>query len=212
MEFNKNWTKEDNKKLRNLISEGKNPNEIRDFFGNDKLFYHPNKKYYNSGKISSLPTFKEKVRDFKTDFHYDFSHSKYFRDEFDYNYKFQTNSGNRYIVDFIYLKDVIYRDRDIYNISFTLESNRNLLNSGEYERETGLNENHELIKRIIFILIDFNQRFGKNCIYLIGETEDKRKINWYRNLIKDSFENCKEVIGISSFTNGLDGYYYEFNI
>jgi len=198
MEFNKNWTKEDNKKLRNLISEGKNPNEIRDFFGNDKLFYHPNKKYYNSGKISSLPTFKEKVRDFKTDFHYDFSHSKYFRDEFDYNYKFQTNSGNRYIVDFIYLKDVIgpYRDRDIYNISFTLEIR-------EYESEDRLDDNSELIKRIIFILIDFNKRFGKNCIYLIGETD---------NLIKDSFENCKEVIGWSSFTNGLDGYYYEINI
>jgi hypothetical protein len=198
MEFNKNWTKEDNKKLRNLISEGKNPNEIRDFFGNDKLFYHPNKKYYNSGKISSLPTFKEKVRDFKTDFHYDFSHSKYFRDEFDYNYKFQTNSGNRYIVDFIYLKDVIgpYRDRDIYNISFTLESR-------EYESEDRLDDNSELIKRIIFILIDFNKRFGKNCIYLIGKTD---------NLIKDSFENYKEVISISSFTNGLDGYYYEINI
>ena len=55
MEFNKNWTKEDNDQLRQLIKEGKNVDYIRDYFGNDKLFYHPNKKYYHSGK--SIPNF-----------------------------------------------------------------------------------------------------------------------------------------------------------
>jgi hypothetical protein len=46
---------------------------------------------------------------------------------------------------------------------------------------------------------------------MIGETEDKRKINWYRKLIKDTFDNIKETIGESSFTNGLSVYYYEKN-
>ena len=64
MEFNKNWTKEDNDKLRAFIKEGKNPDEIRNFFGNDKLFYHPTKKYFQSNKSASIPVFKNKIQDF----------------------------------------------------------------------------------------------------------------------------------------------------
>ena len=223
MEFNKNWKKEDNDILRALIKEGKSPEFIREYFTNDKLFYHPGKKYYQSGKSSAIPTFKNKIEDFtgfineiryeelKTEFIVNFQKSNHFANEFDYNYKFQTNSGNRYVVDFIYLKDNIgpYGQIDIYNISFTIEKNRNMSNYKDYEKETGLNEEHEIIKRLIFIFINFNHRFGSGCIYMLGETEDRRKINWYRQLIKDSFDNIKETIGISSFTNGLDAYYFE---
>lgn len=74
-----------------------------------------------------------------------------------------------------------------------------------------LNEEHELIKRLIYIFKDFDKRFGFDCIYMIGETEDKRKINWYRKPIKDTFDNIKETISESSFTNGLGSYYYEKN-
>lgn len=222
MEFNKNWTKKDNDKLRELIREGKSADYINNYFSNDKLFYHPKKKYYFSGK-SSIPKIRKKIDDYtgfineikyeelKTDFTIYFNKSKHFNDEFDYYYIFQTDSGNRYVVDFIYLKDTIgpYKDKDIYNISFTLETNRNLSNYKDYEKSTFLNEEHEIIKRIIFIIKDFNKKFGNNCIYLIGETEDKRKINWYSQLIKDSFNNIKETIGISSFTNGLNAHYFE---
>lgn len=221
MDFNINWTKDDNDLLRSFIKEGKDPTFINEYFGNDKLFYHPSKKYYQ-GKSSVLPNFKEKIQDFngyineikyeelKTDFVCDFKKSK-FENKFDYYYTFQTNSGNRYVVDFIYLVDTIgpYVNEDVYNISFTLEENRNLLKSNDYEKQTELKEQHEVIKRLIFIIKDFYDRFGNNCIFLIGETEDKRKINWYRGLIKDSFDNIKETIGVSSFTNGLKGYYYE---
>lgn len=223
MEFNKYWTQGDNNQLRILIKEGKSSDFIRNYFGNDKLFYHPSKKYYLSGKSAAIPNFRNKVSDFtgfineikyeelKTDFIVDFEKSTHFNNEFNYIYKFQTNSGNRYIVDFIYLKDTIgpYNGKDIYNISFTLEKNRNLSNHNSYEKATELNEGHEIIKRVIYILRSFNEKYGKNCIYLVGETEDKRKINWYSVLIKDTFTNVKETIGISSFTNGLDGYYYE---
>jgi hypothetical protein len=222
MEFNKNWTKEDNDKLRNFIKENKNIDFIRDYFGNEKLFYHPSKKYY-IGKISTIPTIKNKIEDFtgfineikyeelKTDFIVNFEKSNHFRDKFNYNYVFQTNSGNRYVVDFIYLKDNIgpYMGRDIWNISFTLEGNRNVENHTNYEKQTFLNENNEIIKRVIYIFRDFVNKFGKDSIYLIGETEDKRKINWYRNIIKDSFDNIKETMGVSSYTGGLKAYYYE---
>lgn len=223
MKFNKNWTKEDNKKLLNLIKEGKSVDYINDYFGNDKLFYHPSKKYYISNKSAPVPIFKKKIDDFsgfineikynelKTDFIVDFEKSEHFSDEFNYIYKFKTNSGNKYVVDFVYLQDSIgpYANCNIYNISFTLETNRDLSNYKDYEKTTLLNEEHEIIKRIIFIFKDFDNRFGNNCIYMIGETEDKRKITWYRTLIKDSFEGIKETIGDSSFTNGLNAFYFE---
>jgi len=225
MDFNINWTQEDNNKLRHLIKEGKSPDYIRNYFGNEKLFYNPSKKYYQSNKSSAIPTIKDKIKDFtgyiteikyeelKTDFVFDFEKSSYFENKFNYYYTFQTNSGNRYVFDFIYLKDNIgpYKGTDLYNISFTLEANRNLSNYKDYEKQTQLKEGHEIIKRLIFILKDFDKRFGNDCIYTLGETEDKRKINWYRNLIKDTFNNVKETIGVSSFTDGLKCYYYELN-
>ena len=42
MKFNKNWTKQE-----------KSIDYIREYFGNDKLFYHPKKKYYQSGKSAA---------------------------------------------------------------------------------------------------------------------------------------------------------------
>lgn len=223
MEFNKNWSKEDNDRLRNFIKEGKSIDIIREYFGNDKLFYNQNKKYYQSGKSAALPKFRDKIEDFtgfineikyeelKTDFTTDFEKSNKFKEEFNYIYKFQTNSGNRYVVDFIYLLDDIgpYPNKSIYNISFTLEENRNLSDYMDYEKQTNLDEGHEIVKRLIFIFKNFNQRFGNDCIYMLGETEDKRKINWYRQSIKDSFGNVKETFGVSSFANGLKSYYFE---
>lgn len=222
MEFNKNWTKLDNDKLRDFIKEGKDSDFIRNYFSNDKLFYNPNKKYYRSGKSASIPTFKKQIDDFtgfineikyeslKTDFQVDFEKSTHFADEFNYIYKFQTYSGNRYVIDFIYIKDFIgpYPNKDIYNISFTLERNRNLNNQEEYEKITSLHESHEIIKRLIFIFNNFETKYGSG-LYLLGETENLNKINWYRNLIKDSFPNIKETEGESSFTNGLKAYYFE---
>jgi len=223
MKFNKHWTKSDNDLMRQFIKEGKSPIDIRKFFGNDKLFYHPTKKYYDSGKSGSIPSFKNKILNFeqhineivynelKTDFIKDWNESKHFPSEFDYNYTFQTNSGNRYILDFIYLKDDIglFKNRNIYNISFTLEKQRNLSDYKEYEKNTMLKEQHELIKRIIFIFKDFHKNYVQNCIYLLGHTENIQKIKWYRNLIEDSFTKIKETVNISSFTNGLPAYYFE---
>ena len=223
MEFNKNWTKEDNEKLLKFSKNGISIDHIREYFGNDKLFYHPNKKYHQSGKSAVIPNLSDKIKDFsgfineikyeplKTDFTYDFEKSEKFEDQFNYIYKFQTNYGNQYIIDFIYLNDVIgpYSSRDIYNISFTIELNRNIQNYKDYEKQTLLNEQHEIIKRVIFVFRDFDKRFGKGSVYMLGETEDKRKVNWYRDLIKSSFDDVIETEGISSYTNGLKAYYYE---
>lgn len=222
MNFNKNWTKEDNDLLREFIKDNKSSDYIREYFTNDKLFYHPNKKYYQSNK-SCLPIFKNTIKSFdgyineiqytelETDFTYDFENSKQFKNEFNYIYKFKTYSGNKYVVDFIYLKDKIgkYKNEDIYNISFTTLENRNIDNYKDYEKSTFLKEEHEIIKRLIFIIKDFNKRFGNN-IYLIGESEDIRKTKWYLSIIKDNFDNIEVTKDVSSFTNNLDAYYIEF--
>jgi len=65
MDLNKNWTREDNDKMREFIKENKSPEFIRNYFKNDKLFYHPNKKYYQSEKTSVIPTFKKKIENFE---------------------------------------------------------------------------------------------------------------------------------------------------
>jgi len=223
MDFNVNWTKDDNDELRTMIKEHKSFDDINNYFGNDKLFYHPNKKYYKSGKSGSIPIFRNKIDDFsgfineikyeelKTDFQVDFEKSEHFENKFNYIYKFQTNNGNRYVVDFVYLKDVIgvYKNVDIYNVSFTLEKYRNMDSSDDYEKLSFLKEQHEIIKRVIFIFRNFDEKFGNDCVYLIGETEDKRKINWYRDLIKSSFDDVEETEDVSSFTNGMKAFYYK---
>ena len=61
MDLNRNWTKQDNDKMRELIKEGKDSDFIRNYFSNDKLIYHPNKKYYIAPKSSILPNFKNKI-------------------------------------------------------------------------------------------------------------------------------------------------------
>jgi hypothetical protein len=209
MEFNINWSKEDNDKLREMIKNKFTVEQIRDHFGNDKLFYHPDKKYYHSGKSGVLPNFKN-VKKFDN-YITGWTKSYIFEDRFDYIFKFQTNSGNRYVVDFIYLKDSIgiYKDKDIYNVSFTLEENRNIEDYKDYEKQSYLNEQHEIIKRIIFIFKFFHKKYNNCNVYLLGETENLKKINWYRNLIKDTFPNVKETKDVSSFTNGLPAYYFE---
>jgi hypothetical protein len=225
MVFNKFWTKEDNDLMRKMIKENKSVDEIREFFGNDKLFYHPKRKYYTDGKVGCLPNFNERkqIQDFtgfvneikyselKTDFRIIATSSLKFKNEVDYHYTFLTNSLNRYIVDFIYLKDTKgnFKDKDLYNVSFTLEKNYDLNDYKKYETETNLNEQHEIIKRLIYIIKDFHKKYSNGCIYLIGETEEMIKINWYINLVKDSFEEVNIIKDESSFTNDLPAYYFE---
>lgn len=61
----------------------------------------------------------------------------------------------------------------------------------------------------MFIIGDFHIRFKINAVYLIGGTTDERKINWYSDIVKNSFKNIQEFEGMVSFTNGLPAYYYE---
>jgi len=207
------WTKEDNKQLRQLIKEGKTPTEIRKIIGVDKLEEHPNKKYlynYNSFLINEI---KAQPKD--TDYNFKPEKSKIYPDDWNFYSEFKTTSGQKYFIDFIYVKETKnnFKNSDVFNISFTTEEQRDFNDYDKYEGETNKKEHIELIKRMIFIIDGSMKRIKvvySNPIILIGETKNPQKINFYRNIIKDSLPNVTEIEDVSDFTNGMKAYYYIF--
>lgn len=117
-------------------------------------------------------------------------------------------------LDLIYLVEKISRfaGRIIFNISFTELSQHDINDETKYEKETEINEPIELMKRLIFILKDIDttiiRKLVRNPIYVIGITKNIKKINFYRNIIKDSLKTYTEVKDKSSINNGVDAYYY----
>jgi hypothetical protein len=205
------WTKEDNKQLRQLIKEHKTPDEIISIMGYDKLRENPKKKYvsqYNEfilNEIKAQP--KESSNYFKQE------KSEVYIGEWNYSSMFKTDSGQEYVVDFIYVKETKnkFKNSNVFNISFTTKEQRDLTDYKNYEKDTKKNEIIELIKRLLFVineaLYSIKRRYP-NPVLLIGETENPQKINFYRNIIKDSLPNLIEIEDISDFTNGMKVYYY----
>ena len=206
------WTKEDNKQLRKLISEGKTPSEIIKIIGYDKLRENPKKKYVSNYNEFILNEIFAKPKE--TNFVIGREKSKYFNDKMNYYSTFKTSSGQEYVVDFVYVqeKNGQFKNDNIFNLSFTTKENRDLTDYKKYEDETNKKELIELTKRLIYVVIESIDTIKlkyKNVIILIGETENTQKIDFYRNIINNSFPNIEEIEDISSYTNGLKAYYYK---
>ena len=63
----------------------------------------------------------------------------------------------------------------------------------------------------MYIILKFDvylNAYIKNIVYIIGETDDDRKIKFYRNIIHDSLPEYNEVKGKSSINLRKDAYYY----
>ena len=195
------WIKE----YRKFIKEGKSINDIIDLIGigdDNKFVSSISDKIYEiiySPKTTKQITIEEE--------------SEIFPNNLNYIIKIYTDSNTEYIIDIIYMCDKIgpFPNRNLYNISFTTSNQRNLKDYKKYETPTNLNEQSELIQRLIYLL---NRQYNilkdiekKNPIFCLGETENKTKIKWYRNLIKDSLD-FKEVVGESSYNNGKLMYYF----
>ena len=142
----------------------------------------------------------------------------------DYNIWFDTDkslteTGHTYVLQFIYYEDVIGEiiNKPLYNISFTTKEQYEKcigLDSFEaekiYEMPTNKNEREELIQRLIYLFKEFHKQYGNSCVaYVIGETNDKIKINYYRKLINDSLPNIKEIESDSSINKGKKVYYFK---
>ena len=198
---NMKWIKE----YRKFIKEGKSINDIIDLIGigdDNKFVSSISDKIYEiiySPKTTKQITIEEE--------------SEIFPNNLNYIIKIYTDSNTEYIIDIIYMCDKIgpFPNRNLYNISFTTSNQRNLKDYKKYETPTNLNEQSELIQRFIYLL---NRQYNilkdiekKNPIFCLGETENKTKIKWYRNLIKDSLD-FKEVVGESSYNNGKLMYYF----
>ena len=209
MEFTENWTKENNDFYRSLIKEGKSIDEIEQIMG-DKLKYHPKGRYtYN---FSSFVLNEIKYNREKKGHYFINKESDLFENEYNYEYILKTDSD--YIVSFIYCKDTIgpYIDTDLYNFSFTIEEQYEK-DFEIYEKPTGKGEQLEIMRNLISIFEEFNKYIvnikKSKVVYVIGETEYPRKINFYRDAMKNSFDII-ETEGESSFNNGKNVYYYEF--
>jgi hypothetical protein len=210
MDFNKDWEKEDNDLLRKLIKENKSPDEIVSIIGFEKLEKNPKKKYVGKfsdfilNEITSIP--KKTLYTLKQD------ESTSFKGNLNYHAFFRTDSGVEYVLDLIYVEDIMspYKNKSMFNISFTTKEQYDSTSATKYEKETNKNEHLELMSRLIYIIEDINiyltSKYGE-IVYIIGETSNPKKINMYRDIIKNSL-NYNELKGKSSIILGRDVYYY----
>jgi len=132
----------------------------------------------------------------------------------DYVISFNTDSGNEYIFNFFYDEEDSlspYKNNTLFHIGFTLKTQ---YNNTDYENKTNLKEQIELMSRMIYIFCQVHTEIISlkylDVIYVIGETEDK-KLNYYRDAIKNSFDNVSELKGKSSEYEEKDAYYYKIN-
>jgi len=215
MIFNKDWTKEDNDFLRELIKEGKTPKEIVSIIGYDKLNKNPMSKYV--GKYSDYILNNIFIKPKETVYELNKIQSPFKGEYNDYKIEFKTESNNYYIMDLICHSDIKtpFPNRLIYNISFNIKKQYNLKNNDIYNMETNKDELLEIMEKSIFILNDVNTLIKnkiKNPIYLICEIENIQKIDFYKNIIKNSLKSVIEVESDYSYNNGKLCYFYYENI
>jgi len=140
-----------------------------------------------------------------------------YKNEKNFEFHFETTTKNKYVLDFICIYDNIspFPNRRMFNISFTKLNQHDINNPIKYERETNDNEHIELFKRLLYVFDDaYNNTLKQfSNIFIIGETKNIKKINFYRNVIGDSTKhmglNYKEYYGDSSINLGKKVYYYE---
>lgn len=138
---------------------------------------------FNSEKII-LESFDKKYEDTKFDiisFRFDENHSNYNIDG--YKIWFDTNSGNKYRIDLVPLKNFNNEiDSDfVWNISFTL--NKYDVYDADYEDLTGLGEEKEVLIRVGNILNNVNiPKF-----FIIGDTVLQKKIRIYKHILSIIF-------------------------
>ena len=77
------------------------------------------------------------------------------------------------------------------------------------EKHTNINNPNKVLNAVSYVFVEFYKKSLTNIIFSIGETNDSRKIKWYRNIIKHSFEDVEETERLDSY--GKIMYYYKIN-
>jgi hypothetical protein len=224
-EYNERWTREKFIEYRKLKRSGYSHKMLKEHFGED--IYHSG-LYNKNGK--SLPIILKfckyineiKITPEKVDYSFIKQPSNLIRGKSDFIISFFSN-GIPYIISLVYFP---IDNRDTFNVIFTTRNQwndyeYNLINflkkgsltNNEFEKleniigeETKFNDLFPIFRKLSWILLDFYDKHLKGEILSIGDTANKKKINLYRNIIKDSFANFVETETISS---GYKYFLYE---
>lgn len=227
MEFNNIWTKQRNDELRKMLSAKKSVDDIRKKFG-ILLEYHPKKKFCYSNKLQRFNMFCNEIyinKINKIDYYLEIIPSLYYTGKVDYVVDFSIGN-NKYVLIFFYLID----KKESYNILFTTNEQYLLykselemllskktpdkFNDNDFiklssilEKETLINEPLKIINSISYIILELWSKNLDGELLSIGETKNKKKIDFYRNIIKNSFDDIDEIEDLDSFGNKT--YYYK---
>jgi len=208
MNYNNRWCKEKHIEYRMLKRDGYTQKMLIEHFGED-IYYSG---MYN--RTSSIMPWLDFIKEIKitpeyTNYNLSKIQSNIYPNEFDYTIRFENNNIEYVITLFFYLIEGM----ETYNILLTTEKqwieyekklveigNKGYITDDErnelvniVEKETGFNQLYPVMKKVSYILSDvFEKRININIISL-GETKNIVKINLYRNIIKNSFQNIREV-------------------
>lgn len=230
MEFNDIWTKEVNDQYRKMIKEHKSMDEIREVLG-DKMKYHPEQKFKHGG-FMTYEGFMALMNEIKIHpnyifFGYNISKSRRFPHGKDIHCYFTINDVD-YVLTLEYLieNNKLFNNKVVYNIFFTtkkqfddLEKKLSKLKPEEWEenfaklqdmseKETNKGDIIKIFNAISYILLKMIDDLD-NPIYVLSDTNNSKKINFYKKTIEDSFHSKYELkIGKSIFFPDENTYYY----
>jgi hypothetical protein len=231
MEFNEKWTRDKFLEYRRLKRNGYSNKMLIEYFGDD-IYYSG--MYNRTSNIIPYEFFtkyfENKVNEIKInpeETNYDITPtpSNLNLSKMDYILTFVC-SGISYTICLMYYK---INNIDTYNIVFTTTEQWNeyrqeffniskkgnvddtdwqLLND-IISRETNFNDLFPIFKKLSWILLNFYENYINGFILSIGDTENKKKISLYRNIIKDSFININEE---ETTFNGNEYYLYSIKL
>jgi hypothetical protein len=209
--YNERWTREKFLEYRKLKRIGYSDNMLIEHFGED--IYHSGLYNKFGRSLPNILKFGNYINEIGinpevVDYSFIKQPSKYISGKSDYIISFFSNNIP-YILALVYFPigeietlNIVFTTRDGWNdyeynlINFL---KKGYLNEDEFlelddiiSRKTGYNDIIPIFKKVCWILPDFYKKNIKGKILSIGDTVDKKKINFYRNIIKDSFNDVIE--------------------
>lgn len=204
--YNERWTREKFLEYRKLKRTGYTDKMLIEHFGEDIW----ESDLYNKNSSTFLKKFNEiKINPIKSPYIYYNRGNDFIENKVDHICEFISNEIP-YVIIFLYLE---INNIETYNIIFTTkEQYEKYLNKIEYFRtiqQFDIDELKDILeeqidsinifslfKRLSYIIFDYYNNHLKDIKLSIGDTNDKKKINFYRDIIKNSFENIKEEIEV----------------
>jgi len=210
-EYNEKWTREKFIEYRKLKKSGYTDKMLIEHFGDD--IYQSGMYNKNSSLLPNILKYilfvnEIKINLEKTEYNYIPSPSNYLKNKTDYIISFYSNDLP-YIISLMYFPinnmetyNIVFTARDQWNeYNFKLRNflKKGFINDDEFDilnkiigKETKLNNLFPIFRKLSWILLDFYDKQLKGKLLSIGDTENKKKIKLYRNIIKDSFSNITE--------------------